>query len=135
MPTSIHADMPAGTRRLQLAALLEGSTLLVLVAIAVPLKYLAAYPLAVSVVGPIHGMAFLIYLWLLTAVAAGDGWHKRDVGIALLAALIPFGAFAHAISVDRSARQRVANRRDAHDPIAHQQATQRPATHKQAPRT
>lgn len=129
MPSSIYADMPASTRRLQLAALLEGSTLLMLVGIAVPLKYLVAYPLAVSVIGPIHGMAFLIYLWLLTSVASGDGWHKRDIGLALLAALIPFGAFVHVIVMHRKAAEQVANKRDAHAPLAPQQATQ-----KQAPR-
>ena len=129
MPSSIHADLPATPRRLRLAALLEGSTLLTLVGIAVPLKYLAAYPLAVSIIGPIHGMAFLLYLWTLTAVASGDGWRTRDIGIALLAALIPFGAFAHVIVMHRKAAQGTASQRDAREQVAHQQAIQ-----KQAPR-
>lgn len=129
MPSSIQADIPASTRRLQVAALLEGSTLLVLIGIAVPLKYLAAYPLAVSVIGPIHGMVFLLYLWMLTSVAAGDGWRTRDIGLALLAALIPFGAFAHAIGMHRKAAQRGADKRNAHDQVARQQAAR-----KQAPR-
>ena len=123
MPPSIHADMPASTRRLQFAALLEGSTLLVLVGIAMPLKYLAAWPLAVSVIGPIHGMAFLLYLWLLAAVASGDVWRTRDIGLALLAALIPFGAFAHAIAMHRKAAEQGATNQDA-----------KQTTHKQAPR-
>ncbi len=122
MPSSIHATIPASTRRLQLAALLEGGTLLMLVGIAVPLKYLAAYPIAVSVIGPIHGTAFLFYLWLLTSVASGDGWHTRDIGLALLAALIPFGAFAHAISMHRKAAERAADKRDANQQAPHRQA-------------
>ena len=133
MPPSIHADMPAGTRRLQLAALLEGSTLLVLVGIAVPLKYLAAYPLAVSVIGPIHGMAFLLYLWLLSAVASGDAWQARDIGIALLAALIPFGAFAHAIAMHRKAAGQPGKKQSTEQQQTTRQAAGQ-ATHKQAPR-
>ena len=133
MPPSIHADMPVGTRRLQLAALLEGSTLLVLVGIAVPLKYLAAWPLAVSVIGPIHGMAFLLYLWLLSAVASGDGWQARDIGIALLAALIPFGAFAHAIAMHRRAAGRDAKKQTAGQQSTNNQGAEQ-TTHKQAPR-
>jgi integral membrane protein len=127
LPPSIQADMTASARRLQLAALLEGSTLLMLVGIAMPLKYLAAYPIAVSVIGPIHGMAFLLYLWLLASVASGDGWHKRDIGIALLAALVPFGAFAHAIGMHRKAAERRATKRGAHQQVEHQQATQKQA--------
>ena len=44
-------------------ALLEGLTLLVLIFVAVPLKYVAHWPLGVRVVGPIHGLAFLAYCW------------------------------------------------------------------------
>lgn len=44
-------------------ALIEGLTLLVLILIAVPLKYAAHWPLAVRMVGPIHGLAFLVYCW------------------------------------------------------------------------
>ena len=49
-------------RTLRLASLGEGATLLLLVLIAVPLKRLAGMPEAVSVMGPIHGAAFLLYL-------------------------------------------------------------------------
>lgn len=44
-------------------ALLEGLTLLVLILVAVPLKYLAHWPLGVRIVGPVHGLAFLVYCW------------------------------------------------------------------------
>lgn len=44
-------------------ALLEGLTLLVLILLAVPLKYFGHWPLGVRIVGPIHGLAFLVYSW------------------------------------------------------------------------
>ena len=43
------------------AAVLEGVTLLVLLGIAVPLKHLAGVPNGVSWVGPVHGVAFMVY--------------------------------------------------------------------------
>ena len=48
--------------RLRWASLAEGATLLLLVGVAVPLKRLAGFPEAVSVLGPIHGGAFLLYV-------------------------------------------------------------------------
>lgn len=48
-------------------ALLEGLTLLLLILVAVPLKYAAQWPLGVRIVGPIHGLAFLVYCWGLIA--------------------------------------------------------------------
>jgi len=44
-------------------ALFEGLTLLVLIGLCVPLKYLTHWPLGVRCGGPIHGLAFLAYSW------------------------------------------------------------------------
>ena len=49
-------------RHLRLVALLEGSSFLVLLFIAMPLKYLADQPLAVRIVGSIHGLLFVIFM-------------------------------------------------------------------------
>lgn len=46
-------------------ALLEGLTLLLLIFVAVPLKYAVHWPLGVRIIGPIHGLAFLVYSWAL----------------------------------------------------------------------
>jgi integral membrane protein len=79
---------------LRLAALFEGLTLLGLLGIAVPLKHLAGMPLVVSIAGPIHGLAFLAYLWLTINIAAGANWSARDVSRLLAAAFVPFGFVA-----------------------------------------
>jgi integral membrane protein len=44
-------------RRLRLASWAEGATLLLLLLVAVPLKRLAGWPEAVSLMGPLHGAA------------------------------------------------------------------------------
>lgn len=80
-------------RRLRLASLGEGTTLILLVGIAVPLKYLAGQPLGVRVMGPVHGLMFLAYLWTSVQTVAGGGWSGRDIARLLIGALVPFGGF------------------------------------------
>ena len=46
-------------------AVFEGLTLLLLIGLCVPLKYLAHWPLGVRLVGPVHGLVFLVYSWSL----------------------------------------------------------------------
>ncbi len=80
-------------RRLELASALEGSTLLLLVLVAVPLKHLAGEPIAVTVLGPVHGLAFSLYVWTVVETVAGGGWTRGDAARLALAALIPFGGY------------------------------------------
>lgn len=81
--------------RLRLAGLVEGCTLLTLVGVAVPLKHLAGLPLAVMIMGPIHGVAFLVYAMVLVETATSEGWPRRDWWRAVLACLFPFGTFVN----------------------------------------
>ncbi len=80
--------------RLRLIALLEGISLLLLVFVAVPLKYLGDNPLLVDTIGPVHGGLFILYVILALWVAYTDKWklfHKT--WIVMLASFIPFGTF------------------------------------------
>ncbi len=77
------------------AAILEALTLLALFGIAMPLKYLADVPQAVSVVGPIHGLAFIVFVWFVVrswseGLINGVGALRLFVG-----AFIPFGGFVN----------------------------------------
>lgn len=78
-------------RHLQLASIFEGVTLLTLLGVAVPLKHLAGLPQAVAVMGPVHGLAFLAYLWMTMNVAAGNNWKSSELTRVLGAAFVPFG--------------------------------------------
>lgn len=95
---SIHSPplAPAAHRAARIfhhAALLEGTTLVLLVVIAVPLKYLAGEPGLVKALGPLHGLAFLAYLWAWMQVRETAAWPRRRQAIALLLAFVPFGSF------------------------------------------
>ena len=85
----------AQSRRLELASALEGTTLLLLLLVAVPLKHLAGEPVAVTVLGPVHGLAFSLYVWIAIETVAGGGWTRGDAARLALTALIPFGAYAN----------------------------------------
>lgn len=83
-------------RRLRLAALIEGATLLLLLLVAVPAKHLFGLPEATRVMGPVHGLAFLAYGWTLAATVAGGPWRAGEVLRLVLAAFVPFGALLSA---------------------------------------
>ncbi|MCX6936858.1 MAG: DUF3817 domain-containing protein [Verrucomicrobia bacterium] len=79
--------------RLRLVGLLEGLSFLVLVLIAMPLKYLAGQPLAVRYVGMAHGVLFLLYLLALLPVALDYRWNWKTCALGVLASLLPGGPF------------------------------------------
>jgi integral membrane protein len=79
--------------RLRLAGLLEGLSFLLLVFIAMPLKYLVGQPLAVRYVGMAHGVLFLLYLLALLPVALDYRWKKKTIALGVLASLLPGGPF------------------------------------------
>jgi len=88
--------------RLRLASLLDGVSYLVLLGIAMPLKYMAGLPLAVRIVGMIHGLLFLsLCLFLLLALLDRKLTFKWCV-IVFVCALIPFAPFF----LDRKLRDR-----------------------------
>lgn len=84
------------------AAVLEGTTLLALLGIAVPLKHLAGMPAPVSWIGPVHGVAFMVYIALACNVAAAQDWPRKRLLLTLLATLAPFGGYVIARSLGRA---------------------------------
>ena len=79
--------------RLRLLCLLEAVTLVALVFVAVPLKHLAGLPSAVSVMGPVHGFAFLVLCWAVNHAVASRDIPPRAGWRLVLLAFVPFGGF------------------------------------------
>jgi integral membrane protein len=78
--------------QLRLCAFLEGISLLVLVFIAVPLKYGFDRPSLVSTLGPIHGALFMLFVFSAVRVGVEMRWKFRETTWkVLIACLIPFG--------------------------------------------
>ena len=74
-------------------AFAEGVSFLVLLFIAMPLKYFAGLPMPVTVVGYIHG--FLFVAFIIMALATMNGYKKNFGWLikSFIASIIPFGTF------------------------------------------
>ena len=90
-PPEVPADDP--TRRFRKIAFAEGVSLLVLLFVAMPLKYAAGLPLAVRIVGSIHGALFLWYAYEAVDLRLEKVWTNRRFVIAMIASSVPFGTF------------------------------------------
>ena len=79
--------------RLRAIGILEAISFLVLLGIAMPLKYFAGLPEAVKVAGWTHGVLFMLFCALLLEAKQQASWSFRQTGAVLVAALLPFGPF------------------------------------------
>lgn len=78
--------------RLRLFAFLEGISLLILVFIAVPLKYYFGNPSVSKSLGPVHGALFLLFVFNALHVGVEQNWKfKETTWKVLVACFIPFG--------------------------------------------
>ena len=80
-------------RRLELASVAEATTLLLLVAVATPLKHLVGLPGFARIMGPVHGLAFLFYLWTVVQTVAAGRWTRGEIARLALVAFVPFAGF------------------------------------------
>ncbi|HEV7734749.1 MAG TPA: DUF3817 domain-containing protein [Candidatus Binatia bacterium] len=78
---------------LRTIALIEGVSFLVLLGIAMPLKYLAGVPEPVKVVGWTHGVLFMLLVGALAHAVFARGWTMSRAGMVFVSALLPFGPF------------------------------------------
>ena len=95
MISALQREELSQLRRMRAVSLLEGTTLLLLLCVAVPLKHLAGLPVATAIMGPIHGIAFILYIWMLVQTIAMGGWTGTAAARMVRAAFIPFGAFVN----------------------------------------
>ena len=80
--------------RLRIIGFLEGVSLLVLLFIAVPMKYYFQNPSLSKTLGPIHGAIFLLFLFNTLSLGIEQNWKfKTTTWKIILACFIPFGTF------------------------------------------
>lgn len=89
----VHHSVTSAKTHVRLSGLLEGISFLLLLFIAMPLKYWADMPLFVRYIGMAHGILFVWYLISVALVRSEYRLSTRDTAIALLASLLPFGTF------------------------------------------
>lgn len=88
--------------RYRVMAYVVGVGLLLLVLVAMPLKYLAGRPLAVEIVGTAHGYLYMAYLLVALDLAIRSRWPLKPMVLVLLAGTVPFLSFVAERRVVRS---------------------------------
>lgn len=80
-------------KSLRLIGLIEGISYLVLIGIAMPLKYIFEQPLAVRYTGWVHGVLFVLFVAAAFGTWVTNRWSMKWFATAFAASLIPFGTF------------------------------------------
>ena len=80
-------------RWLRKAGIAEGISFLVLLCIAMPLKYFFQQPIAVKIAGWMHGILFVAFLFLAWEYKTDRNRSLKWFALAFLAAIIPTGTF------------------------------------------
>jgi integral membrane protein len=96
--------MNAALKRFRIVAWIVGTFLIALMFVAMPMKYFADEDLLVTVISPIHGLCYMVYLVLGFHLAQQAGWRfwPQTVGL-LLGGTVPVGSFF----IERWAHRRI----------------------------
>lgn len=78
-------------RQFRVVAYVEGISFLLLLGVAMPLKYLADLPLAVRIMGSLHGALFVAFVVTLARAAGSRGWPVTRSAWMFASSLVPFG--------------------------------------------
>ncbi|MCY7366174.1 MAG: DUF3817 domain-containing protein [Frankiaceae bacterium] len=85
--------MTGALQRYRVIANVVGVVLVVLILVAVPLRYLGGEPRLSETISPIHGFLYIVYLAATIDLSRRVGWSvRRTIGV-MLAGTIPFLSF------------------------------------------
>jgi integral membrane protein len=77
----------------RVVSFLEGTSYLLLLFVAVPIKYWMNDPQYVKLLGMPHGLLFVTYLVIAFLIKPELKWNNKTLGVVMLASVIPFGTF------------------------------------------
>jgi len=77
----------------RVVSFLEGTSYLLLLFVAVPIKYWMNDPQYVKLLGMPHGLLFVTYLVIAFLIKSELKWNNKTLGVVMLASVIPFGTF------------------------------------------
>lgn len=77
----------------RIIALFEGISYILLLGLAVPIKYALGEPLGVKLLGMPHGLLFMAYIIMAIMLQSEQKWSTKNMTEILLASIIPFGTF------------------------------------------
>jgi len=79
--------------RLRLTGIIEGLSFIILLVVAMPLKYVWGKPEMVRIVGMAHGVLFVLYIFLTVVAKFQYPWTWKRIMILWIASVVPFGTF------------------------------------------
>ena len=85
--------MDLSVKNFKIISLLEAVSFLLLLCIAMPLKYIWEMPQMVQVVGMAHGILFMMYIWGAWMMKEKLDWPWQRFVVAGVCAVLPFGPF------------------------------------------
>ncbi|MEJ6980147.1 DUF3817 domain-containing protein [Pedobacter sp. P351] len=80
-------------RDLRIIGIAEGISFLVLLLIAMPIKYILGNPLPVKYTGWAHGVLFIAYVFAVLRAAWSLRWNLKRTALFLAASLVPLATF------------------------------------------
>ena len=80
-------------KKFRLINKIEGISFLILLFVAMPLKYFAGIPMATKIVGMLHGIFVFAFLYQLFAASDEAPFSGKEMAILTLLSLVPFGSF------------------------------------------
>lgn len=86
-------DLGMNIKTLRWVGFLEGISFLLLLFIAMPMKYMFDNPILVKYVGMGHGVLFIAFLVVLFVVCEKQKWSLKMFILGLIASILPFGPF------------------------------------------
>lgn len=85
--------MSAALQRYRVTAWVVGVGLLLLVFVAMPVKYVGHNRSVVALIGPLHGFFFVVYLLFTLDLAVRNRWSLLRTSLVMVAGTIPFLSF------------------------------------------
>ncbi len=86
----VHSDLIG---KFRIIGFVEGISYLVLLFIAMPMKYILSIAIATKIAGMVHGLLFIAFIIILMQAAQKHNFSTKDSTIFFIASLIPFGTF------------------------------------------
>ena len=72
---------------------IEGISYILLLFVAMPLKYSFGYPIATKIMGSIHGVLVFVFIYQIIEAKKEAGFTLKETAFYAILSLIPFGSF------------------------------------------
>ena len=86
-------DYMSELQKFRLINKIEGISFIILIFIAMPMKYSFGYPIATKVVGMLHGLLVFAFIYQIIEAKKEAGFNLKETALYSILSLIPFGSF------------------------------------------